>query len=45
MKIWPKSKVGQIGVGSNIAQNHSSSLQAVLSGHYLLQFTCKIDQK
>ena len=26
MKSWPKSKLGQVGVGSNIVQNHSSSL-------------------
>ena len=25
MKNWPKSKLGQVGVGSNIAQNHSCS--------------------
>ena len=31
--------------GSNIAQNHSSSLQEVISGHYLPQFTYKIDQR
>ena len=33
MKIWPNLKIGQVEVGSNIAQNHSSSV--VLSGHYL----------
>ena len=32
-----KLKLGQVGVGSNIAQNKSSSLQGVISGHYLLQ--------
>ena len=26
MKSWQKSKLGQVGVGLNIAQNHSSSL-------------------
>ena len=25
MKSWPKVKLGQVQVGSNIAQNHSSS--------------------
>ena len=25
MTSWPKSKLGEVGVGSNIAQNHSSS--------------------
>ena len=25
MKSWPKLKLGQVQVGSNIAQNHSSS--------------------
>ena len=43
MTSWPKSLV-QVGVGSNIAQNHSSSQYEVLSGHYLPQFTCKVDQ-
>ena len=35
MKSWPKLKLGQIGVSSNIAQNHSFSLQEVISGHSL----------
>ena len=26
MKSWPKVKLGQVQVGSNIAQNHSSNL-------------------
>ena len=26
MQIWPKVKLAKVGVGSNIAQNHSSSL-------------------
>ena len=30
-----KFKLGQVGVGSNITQNHSSSIQGVISGHYL----------
>ena len=25
MKNWPKVKLGQVQVGSNIAQNHSSN--------------------
>ena len=25
MKSWPKPKLGQVQIGSNIAQNHSSS--------------------
>ena len=33
MKSWSKS--GQVGVGSNIAQNHSSGPQEGISGHYL----------
>ena len=33
MKNLPK--VGYVQVGSNIAQNHSSSSQEVISGHYL----------
>ena len=40
-----KLKLGQVGVGSNIAHNHSSSLQGVISGHYLPKFICKVDQK
>ena len=27
MKSWPKVKLGQVQVGSNIAQNHSSTVQ------------------
>ena len=38
MKSLPKVKLGQIGVSSNIAQNHSSSPWEVISDHYLLQF-------
>ena len=46
-------KLGQVGVGSNIAlnhssniaQNHSSSLHEVLYGLYMPQFTRKVDQK
>ena len=45
MKSWTKSKLGKIGVGLNIAQNHSSSLQEVLPVHYLPHITCKVDQK
>ena len=45
MEIWPKVKLGQIEIGSNIAQNQSSGLYDVISGHYLPQFICKVDQK
>ena len=30
MKSWPKVKLGQVQVGSNIAQNHSSSKYEVI---------------
>ena len=30
MNSWPKVKSGQVGVGSNIAQNHSFSLWEVI---------------
>ena len=39
MKSLPKVKSGQIGVDSNIAQNHTSSIYDVIYGHYLPQFT------
>ena len=45
MKSWPKVKLGKVEVGLNIVQNHSSSPQEVISGHYLPQFTYKVDQK
>ena len=45
MKSLPKVKLGQVEVGSNIAKNYSSSSYEVLSGHYLPQFICKVDQK
>ena len=32
-------KLGQVQIGSNIAQNHSSSPKEVISGHYLPQST------
>ena len=38
-------ELGQVGFGLKIAQNHSSSLQGVISGHYLPHFTWKVDQK
>ena len=44
MKSRAKLKLGQVGVGSNIAQYHSSSLYEVIFGHYLPQFTWKVDQ-
>ena len=39
MQSLPISKIDQIEVGSNIAQNHS--LYLII---YLPQFTCKVDQ-
>ena len=45
MQNLQKVKLGKVQVGSNIAQNHSSSRQEVVSGHYLPQFTWKVDQK
>ena len=44
MKSWPKVKLGQVGVDSNTAQNHSSSPKEVISAHYLPQFTWKVDR-
>ena len=38
-------KLCQVGVGLNIAQNHSSCLWEVIFGHYLSQLICKFDQK
>ena len=35
MKSWPKEKLGQVEVGSNIAQNHSSNPCELIYGHYL----------
>ena len=40
-----KFKLGQAGVGSNISQNHSSSIQGVISGHYLAKCIWTVDQK
>ena len=37
-----KIKLGEVGVGSNTAQNYSSSLQEVISDHYRPKFTYKI---
>ena len=45
MKSWPKSKLGQVGVSLNIAQNHSPSPQEGISGHYFPQFIWKVNQK
>ena len=45
MKSWPKVNLGQVKINSNIAQNYSSSTLEVISGHYLPQFTWKVDQK
>ena len=44
MTNWPKVKLGQAGVSSDIAQNHSSSQYEVISGHYWPQFTWKVDK-
>ena len=38
-------KLGQVKVGSNIAHSQSFGPYDVISGHYLDQFTCKVDQK
>ena len=35
MKSWPKVKLGQVEVSSNIFQYHSSNPYEVISGHYL----------
>ena len=40
-----KVKLGQIEIGSNIAQNHPYSPYEVIAGHYLPQFISKVDQK
>ena len=34
-----------VRVGSNISQNHKSSVQEVISGHYFTAFIWKFDQK
>ena len=39
MKNLPKVKLDKVGIGWNIAQNYSSMLQLVISGHYWPQFT------
>ena len=36
------TKLGQVGIGSNIAQNHSYSLYEVIPGHYWPQLTWKM---
>ena len=35
MESLPKSKLDKVGVGSNIAQNHSYFPYEVISGYYL----------
>ena len=45
MKSWPKVELGQVEIGSNIDQNHSSSPYEFISGYYLPEFLCKVDQK
>ena len=44
MQSLPKVKSGQIGVDSNITQNYTSSIYNIIYGHYLPQFTWKVDQ-
>ena len=41
----PKVKLGKVGVGLNIALNHSHVAFRVRSGYDLPQFRCKVDQK
>ena len=38
VKIWPKVKLGQVEIDSNIAQNHFHSSHEVISAHYLRKF-------
>ena len=38
VKSWPKVKLGQVEVDSNIPQNHFHSSQEVISAHYLRKF-------
>ena len=45
MQSWPNVKLGQVEIGLNIAQNHSSSQYEAISGHFSPQFICKVDQK
>ena len=45
MTSWPKVKLGQAEVDSNIDQNHISSPYEVISGQYMPQFSWKVDQK
>ena len=42
MRSWQKVNLGQVEVGFNIAQNHSSSPYNIISGHYLPKFTWKV---
>ena len=35
VKSWPKEKLGQVEVGSNIAQNHLFNQYEVICGHYV----------
>ena len=45
MKSWQKLKLGQVGIGLNIAQNHSSSLQKVIIYSKLEVIRIKLSQK
>ena len=38
VKSWPKVKLGQVEVDSNIAQDHFHGSQKVISAHYLPKF-------
>ena len=48
MKSWLKVKLGQVGIGLNIASalviTHLASMKSFISGH-LPQFIWKVDQK
>ena len=44
-KKLSKVKLGQVGVCSNIVQNHLHGLKEVICAHYWPQFTWTVDQK
>ena len=45
MQSWPKLQLDQVGIDSNITQNHSFSPKEVIYEYCLPHFTCKIDQR
>ena len=45
VKSWPKAKLGQVEVRSNIVQNHLFSRYEIICGHYMCQCMWKVDQK